>query len=144
MLALAHDTQVSFERIESLYGQLLQVSDQQLACVEHDWQDSDQFIERFQELAGKWLDLQAEIAVEERRLLEQVSVNERNATLAQKVGPIIRKAQENMTRAAEMMNHNIKATGSMLRSAQDHRQASRAYYNSGYEDHEPVFFDEKK
>jgi hypothetical protein len=143
MLALASEAEVSYARLRQLYEQLLSISERQLNCVQNQTED-EQFLEDFQAFSDEWSMVQAEIMAEEERILQWVSVEQRRSDLAPLVGSMIRRAHENLKQAEDHMSRIMKSTGTMIRSAQDHRHATKAYYAASYDDQTPMFFDEKK
>jgi len=145
MLALANmsEAEGAAARLTALIQELCEISEQQLSWVEQQ-HDEDRFLEGFTDLSNQWTKLQSAVQEEFARCQQVLASEKWKEVLGDTVTPLMARAQENMTRAIRAVEQKLQATGKVLRTANELRQASKAYQSAGWDDHEAYFFDEKK
>lgn len=144
MLALGRRAEVEevVNRLNISYQELLALSEHQLKWVEQA-AENETFQDKFQELAEQWMKLQARITEDERQLRTFVSDDE-VADLYKRIALLASQAKANIAQAETKLKQSLSLIGSSIRSASEHRQISKAYNSSAYDEHIPLFLDEKK
>lgn len=145
MLALAHkpEAEALVSKLKSLYARLLELSTRQLDGV-NEHASAEHFQELFQQMTDEWESIQKKIIATQASLKDIVSSDMLRDILSVHIAPLASKAQSNMEQAVATLGENLRSTASMIRSANEHKQASKAYSGSGYDDHTAIYFDEKK
>jgi len=143
VLAPEYEEQELFSRLKDLYALIQELSAKQLELVQQH-ASGDEFMDAFQLLAGDWTKIQAEIVETEKLLQSMVPLDRFKEIFSTDIATMAYNALSKMEQTSVLLKETLRSTGSMIRSANEHRQASKAYSISGYDDHTPIFFDEKK
>lgn len=133
----------AIHRLVSLYEQLVQISENQLEWIEQR-ADSPDFTERINEMNQQWIGTQSAIVQLETQLRDMLSAETLRTIFQDRIVPLAEQVKENIDRASRLLKRALIETGAVIRSANEHKHASKAYAMSGYDVDMPIFFDEKK
>lgn len=124
-----------------MYRQLHRISGEQKALIEN-MADAETFADRFGELVLEWNNVQSAVMQLEDRLRREVGMETFNKSYESEILPLARQIHATMVQAEERIKQGIASTGVSIHNLQHYRNARHAY--AEYEDHQAIFFDEKK
>jgi hypothetical protein len=140
-LARGSEPPAWIEELAAMYRQLHRISGEQKALIE-DMLDAETFADRFGELVLEWNNVQSAVMQLEDRLRREVGMETFNKSFESEILPIARQIHATMVQAEERIKQGIARTGVSIHNLQHYRNARHAY--AEYEDHQAIFFDEKK
>ena len=124
-----------------MYRRLHRISEEQKTLIET-MTESEMFAERFRALVLEWDSVQSAVMQQEDRLRREVGTAAFNKGFETEILPLVRQIHTTMVQAEERIKQGIARTGVSIHNLQHYRNARHAY--AEYEDHQAIFFDEKK
>jgi len=124
-----------------MYRQLHRISGEQKTLIE-DMLDAETFADRFGGLVVEWNNVQSAVMELEDRLRREVGTETFSRHYESEILPLARQIHATMVQAEEQIKQGIARTGVSIHNLQYYRNVRHAY--AEYEDHQAIFFDEKK
>lgn len=145
-MAHKHEAEKLLGILKTQYSRLFELGARQLDLIQNHATD-DSFMSIYQQIMDEWVEIQRNIENTNELLHSLGPLDNYKELYPEDIAgltEIVSNILSTTKQASTILQDTLRTTGSMIRSASEHKQASRAYYFSGFDDRSPVFFDEKK